>query len=104
VQNDVEDVDAEEAQLIARIEAFNHSPEGRARERIKELGCRSLEWMTRSEHSELDELLALYPEPDFHPKHPMRDAVVQMEKIIEEQRKERFKSQERFAKKLGRPF
>lgn len=103
--NDVEDVDAaEEAQVIARIEAFNHSPEGRARERISELQHRSMGWMTRSEHSELDELLALYPEPDIHPKDPMRDSLVAMEKILEDGRKDRLKSQERLAKKLGRSF
>jgi hypothetical protein len=75
-QNDVEDPDAEEAQLIARIEAFNQTPEGRAQNRINELVIRSLRWMSPAEHSELDSLLTLYPEPLIHPKDPMRDAYV----------------------------
>jgi hypothetical protein len=74
--NDVEDPDAVEAQLIARIEAFNQTPEGRARNRIRELEIRALGWMSPSEHSELDGLLMLYPEPPIHPKDPMRDACV----------------------------
>jgi hypothetical protein len=67
------DDDAEEAQLIARVEAFNQSPEGRPRLRIRELD-RS-QWKSPAEHSELDGLLKRYPEPWCHPKHPMRDQI-----------------------------
>src|SRR5262249_34936221 len=62
--------DVEEAQAMARIEAFDQSPEGRARARIRELGQK---WRkTPAEHSELDGLLTRYPEPHCHPKDPMR--------------------------------
>jgi hypothetical protein len=65
--------DAAEAQSIARIEAFNQSPEGRARERIRSLD--HIKWPSAEELSERDRLLTLYPEPNCHPKHPMRDQI-----------------------------
>ena len=67
----VDDPDAEEAQLIARIEAFNQSPEGRARSRREELSDRSRSvWMCAADHCELINLVSRYPEPPFHPKDP----------------------------------
>lgn len=68
----IEDVGAEEeAQLIARIAAFDQSPEGRARARIKSLTF--MHSLSSAEESELDRLLTLYPEPWCHPNDPMRD-------------------------------
>src|SRR5262249_10866263 len=61
--------DAAEAQAIARIEAFNQTPEGRARARIAEL--ERFWWRrTPAENSELDGLLALYPVPRGDPMDP----------------------------------
>jgi hypothetical protein len=70
--SDAEDPDAEKAQAIARIEAFNQTPEGRARARIAELNGPG--WKSPAEQMELDGLLTLYPEPHIHPKDPMRGA------------------------------
>ena len=67
----VDDPDAEEAQLIARIEAFIQSPEGRARSRKEELKDRSTVWMCAADHSELISLVSRYPEPRCHPKDPI---------------------------------
>ena len=69
--NGVKDPDAKEAQLIARIEAFKQTPEGRARARIWELQMEAC--VSEGELNELEALLALYPEPDSHPKDPGTD-------------------------------
>ena len=66
----IEDVGAEEPQLIARIEAFDQSPEGRSRARIKSLAF--MDTLSSAEESELDRLLTLYPEPWCHPNDMMR--------------------------------
>jgi hypothetical protein len=63
---DVDDVDAEEAQLWARILAFDYSPEGRERARLNKLQ-RFIGWMSDADHKELDRLITLYPEPWCHP-------------------------------------
>lgn len=65
--------DAEEAQLVARIEAFNQTPEGRARAHIGELRFK-LGWKSQAEHSELERLITLYPDPDMDPNDLMKDA------------------------------
>src|SRR5262249_783137 len=57
--NDAED--AEETQLRARVEAFNHSPEGCARTRIMNLEMRSFFGLSSADQEELDRLRALYP-------------------------------------------
>src|SRR5262249_25140615 len=54
--------DAEEAQLTARIAAFDESPEGRARSRISELVCDRFKGLSLAEQKELDNLQARYPE------------------------------------------
>ena len=56
--------DAEEEQLMARVEAFNLTPEGRAESRVTQLELRA--WLNAAEQNELDRLRALYPELDFH--------------------------------------
>src|SRR5262249_27787530 len=60
------DVDAEEAQSIARIEAFHQTPEGRARARIEFLY--RIEKPSAEELSERDQLEKLYPEVWINPK------------------------------------
>jgi hypothetical protein len=72
---DVEDVEAERTQLMARIEVFDHSPEGRTRARINELQRKMFRgwWMSVAEHAELDQLMAFYPEPWCHPNSQEKD-------------------------------
>ena len=65
--------DAEEAQMVARIEAFKQTPEGRERARINELR-RKWGWKSQAEHSELERLITLYPDPDMDPNDLMKDA------------------------------
>lgn len=73
-QNHVKDPDAMEAQLMARIEAFHQSPEGRARSRISELES-ARPRLHSAEYSELEGLLTFYPEPWIHPNDPMKRSV-----------------------------
>jgi hypothetical protein len=63
----VKDADAEEAQVIARMEAFKQTPEGRARIRLDELESAD-RWRTAAEHEEIERLIKLYPEPWHDPK------------------------------------
>ena len=56
--------DEEEAFLTARVAAFWHSPEGRDRKRMRELGWKGIRrCLTLDEQKELDQLTLLYPEP-----------------------------------------
>ena len=56
--------DEEEAFLMARVAAFWHSPEGRDRKRMRELGFKGIRrCLTLDERKELDQLTLLYPEP-----------------------------------------
>jgi hypothetical protein len=59
----LDDEDAEEAQLRARVEAYLQSPEGLARSRIRELESKLPNYRTSAQQSELDALRALYPDP-----------------------------------------
>ena len=67
--------DAEEAQLRARLTAFDESPEGCARHRIRDLemqdfrGGRSV-----AEQNELDSLRTLYPDLPLDPDNPLTEA------------------------------
>jgi hypothetical protein len=61
--------DAEEAQLTARTAAFEQTPEGRARHRIRELKCRM--YLSTAEQSELDSLRTLYPNLPPDPDDPL---------------------------------
>ena len=68
--------DAEEAQLVARIAAYEESPEGRARGRILELELqRFREGRTAAEQNELDSLRTLYPDPPPDPDDPLHEAI-----------------------------
>jgi hypothetical protein len=64
--------DAEGAQLTARILAFEQTPEGLARSRIRTLLLTGN--ISSSEKRELDSLEALYPEPPLDPDDPLRVA------------------------------
>ena len=56
--------DEEEAFLTARLAAYRHSPEGRARARMWELEIKDIMGrLTLEEEKELDQLVSLYPEP-----------------------------------------
>ena len=57
--------DGEEAFLTARLAAYRHSPEGRARRRMRELEFKGIgsRCRTLDEQKELDQLTLLYPEP-----------------------------------------
>jgi hypothetical protein len=60
--------DAEEAQLRARVAAFDESPEGCARRRIRDLELKSFRGgRSTAEQSELDGLRTLYPDPPPDP-------------------------------------
>ena len=61
--NNVNDPEATAAQIIARIEAFKQTPEGRGRMRLDELEKMA---MSPAEYAEFDRLLTLYPEPSCY--------------------------------------
>ena len=68
--------DAEEAELRARVEAFNKSPEGRARSRIFELGLRKFGGgLSTAEQNELDRLEVLWPALPIDPDVPLNDSI-----------------------------
>jgi hypothetical protein len=55
--------DEEEALLTARVAAYRHSPEGRARQRMLKLKMQDIgDYLDLDERKELDQLEALYPE------------------------------------------
>src|ERR1700726_515010 len=64
--------DAEEAQLRARVVAFDESPEGCARRRIREL---EMQWRSAVEQNELDNLRTLYPDLPLDPDDPLTEAI-----------------------------
>jgi hypothetical protein len=64
--------DAEEAQLRARVAAFDESPEGCARRRIRDLEMHR--GRSAAEQSELDKLRTLYPDLPLDSDDPLTDA------------------------------
>src|ERR1700726_1555046 len=64
--------DAEEAQLRARVVAFDESPEGCARRRIRDL---EMQWLSAVEQNELDNLRTLYPDLPLDPDDPLTEAI-----------------------------
>jgi hypothetical protein len=67
--------DAEEAQLTARVAAFNESPEGCARRRIRTLGMQDFRGgRSAAEQNELDNLRTLYPDLPLDPDDPLSEA------------------------------
>ena len=69
--------DAEEAQLRARVAAYDETPEGRGRSRIFNLTLKrfSRGGLSRAEQSEIDGLRALYPDLPLDPNHPLKKAL-----------------------------
>jgi hypothetical protein len=64
--------DAEEAQLTARVAAFDESPEGCARRRIRDLEMQRVR--SAAEQSEVDNLRMLYPDLPLDSDDPLADA------------------------------
>ena len=64
--DNLEDIDAERAQLCARTEAFKQTPEGQARFRLKEL-IENYGWKSSAEHEEIERLMNQYPKSMYHP-------------------------------------
>jgi hypothetical protein len=67
--------DAEEAQLRARVAAFDESPEGCARHRIRDLEMQDFRGgRSADEQNELDSLRTLYPDLPLDPDNPLTEA------------------------------
>ena len=67
--------DAEEAQLRARVAAFEESPEGCARRRIRDLEMQDFRGgRSADEQNELDSLRTLYPDLPLDPDNPLTEA------------------------------
>ena len=67
--------DAEEAQLRARVAAFDESPEGCARRRIRGLEMQDFRGgRSAAEQNELDSLRTLYPDLPLDPDDPLTEA------------------------------
>ena len=67
--------DAEEAQLRARVAAFDESPEGCARRRIRDLEMQDFRGgRSADEQNELDSLRTLYPDLPFDPDDKLTEA------------------------------
>jgi hypothetical protein len=66
--SDAEDV--EEAQLRARVAAFDESPKGCARRRIRDL---EMQWCSTIEQNELDNLRTLFPDLPLNPDDPLTE-------------------------------
>ena len=75
--------DAEEAQLRARVVAFDESPEGCARRRIREL---EMQWRSAVEQNELDNLRTLYPDLPLDPDHPLTETFETWRRVAAEAR------------------
>src|ERR1700730_7921507 len=68
--------DAEEAQLRARVAAFDESPEGCARRRIRDLELQDFRGgRSAAEQNELDNLKTLYPDLPLDPDDPLTEAI-----------------------------
>jgi hypothetical protein len=88
---------AEEAQLLARVLAFEHSPEGLSRQRILELANWSIaKGLCPAEQDELDRLRKLYPDLPLDDDDPLKKAIEACGRVAREgQRSVREKSSPR---------
>ena len=67
--------DTEEAQLRARVAAFEEGPEGCARRRIRDLEMQDFRGgRSAAEQNELDSLRTLYPDLPLDPDNPLTEA------------------------------
>jgi hypothetical protein len=74
--------DAEEAQLRARVTAFDESPEGCARERIWHLVMQDFRGgRSAAEQNELDKLKTLYPDLPPDPDDPNTEALEALRRV-----------------------
>jgi hypothetical protein len=90
--------DAEEAQLTARVAAFEESPEGRARNRIVELEFDSFSRaLTDTETEELESLRKIYPDLPPDPDDPLKHVMEAYDRALADQRDkaEKFRAQKR---------
>jgi hypothetical protein len=85
--------DAEHAQLTARVLAFSRTPEGRARDRIAELGWKRFEsletlrnGLRAADQSQLDQLQTLYPDLPLDPDNLMDQMLIEMNEHKAKQR------------------
>jgi hypothetical protein len=78
--------DAEEARLIARTAAFDQSPEGRGRSRIRELVFDSFtrKGLSPAEQNELDSLQARYPELPLDADDPRNEIYEAFDQALRE--------------------
>ncbi len=68
--------DAEEAQLLARVAAYDESPEGRVRNRIFELQLQAFgREFGATQRNELDNLRTLYPDLALDPNDPLKETL-----------------------------
>src|SRR5271169_839472 len=80
-----EEKDAEKVHLLARLWAYNKSPEAGGRARLAELRQRASSW-TAEERSEHLQLTALYPEPPLDPSHPRYRELERARLALEQER------------------
>ena len=79
--------DAEEAQLTARVAAFEESPEGRARNRIVELEFDSFSRaLTDTETEELESLRKIYPDLPADPDDPLKHVMEAYDRALADER------------------
>ena len=86
--DNLEDVDAERAQLCARTEAFKQTPEGQARFRLEEL-LKKRGWKSPAEHEEIERLMNQYPEPLHHPRNFLARPRPSLEELREDANRDR---------------
>jgi hypothetical protein len=75
--------DVEEAQLTARVAAYEETAEGRGRRRIDQLMWQRFSGFTPEEKSEYEHLQTLYPALPMDPDDPMKPV---FDKFIEQQK------------------
>jgi hypothetical protein len=82
-----EEKDAEKVHLLARLWAYNRSPEANGRARLAELKQRGSS-RSAEEQGELNRLTELFPQPPLDPSHP-RYRQLERERLMNQQRQER---------------
>ena len=98
--DNLDDVDAEKAQIVARMEAYKQTAEGQARFRLEKLLKKS-GWKSEAEHKEIERLMEQYPEPLHHPSNPfpvwrpsletLREDAERDRRIAERNKEQRYK-------------
>jgi hypothetical protein len=79
--------DLEEAQLTARVAAFNESPEGCARRRIRDLELQDFSGgRSAVEQDELDNLVTLYPDMSLDPDDPLTQSFEAWRQVAAEEK------------------